>query len=99
MIEEICLKCGSRKHSGRIEVEGHIKIIPYVFAHLHSPTIDPAKYQLPTPYSFQDVAPKIYFTGQVTTTMSKVKSRSHYEIADLHILTNLNFLYLTLSEI
>ena len=41
--------------------------------------------QLPTPYGFQDIA-RIRFLGQ--GQYSKVKSRSDYDVAHLHPLTN-----------
>ena len=53
MIREICLNIVVEN----ILEEPMSKVTPgsyHVFAHLHSPTNGP--YQLPTPYSFQDVA-------------------------------------------
>ena len=44
-------------------------------AHLQAPTNDPTKYQLPTPYGFQDIGHGHY---------NKVKSRSHHDVAHLH---------------
>ena len=52
-------------------------------AHLHPLTNVPTKYQLPTPYSFRDIA-----YGKVTTARSKVKSRSHHDVLHLHTLAN-----------
>ena len=43
----------------------------------------------------------LYFTVKVTTARSKVKSRSHYDIAHLHPPTNVPTMYqiVTVSEI
>ena len=57
-------------------------------AHLHPLTNVPTKYQLPTPYSFRDIAPDKIFKLKVTMARSKVKSRSHHDVAHLHPLTN-----------
>ena len=58
------------------------------------------KYQLPTPYSFRDIA-RQNFIGQ--GHYGKVKSRSHHDIAHLHpqpmSLPSINALHLTVSEI
>ena len=54
-------------------------------AHLYPITNDPSKYQLPTPYGFQDIA-KQDFIGQ--GHYGKVKSRSHYNVAHLQPSTN-----------
>ena len=48
------------------------------------PTNVPTKYQLPTPYSFRDMAQTRFYT----TERSKVKSRSHHDVAHLQPLTN-----------
>ena len=58
-------------------------------AHLQPLTNVPTKYQLPTPYGFQDIAhhprnsPDKFFKLVVTMTSSKVKSRSHHDITHL----------------
>ena len=43
----------------------------------------PTKHQLPTPYSFRDIAQTRFYTSR-----SKVKSRSDHDIEHLHPLTN-----------
>ena len=58
----------------------------YDVAHLHPLTNIPTKYQLPTPYSFRDIA-RIRFIGQ--GHYGKVKSRSDHDVAHLHPLTNI----------
>ena len=52
-------------------------------AHLHPLTNVPAKYQLPTPYSFQDIARTRFYRSS-----SLQQSRSHHDVAHLHPLTN-----------
>ena len=59
--------------------------------HLQPPTNVHTKYQLPTPYSFQE--PGQDFIGQATMARSKFKSRSHHDIAHLHPLTNVPTMY------
>ena len=53
--------------------------------HLHLLTNAPTKYQLPTPYCFQDIAGQD-FIGQ--GHYGKVKSRSDHDVAHLHPLSN-----------
>ena len=59
-------------------------------AHLHPLTNIPTKYQLPTPYSFRDIAGQD-FIGQ--GHYGKVKSRSDHDVAHLHPLTNVPTTY------
>ena len=47
------------------------------------PTNVHAKYQLPTPFCFRDIARTRFYS-----TRSKVKSRSHHDVAHLQPLTN-----------
>ena len=53
-------------------------------AHLHPLTNNPTKYQLPTPYTFRDIARTRFYRAR-----SKVKSRSDHDVAHLHPLTNI----------
>ena len=55
-------------------------------AHLHSPTNGPTKYQLPTSYSFRDLAQTRFYRSR--SLWQKVKSRSQHEAAQLQRLTN-----------
>ena len=55
---------------------------------LHFLTNVATKYELPTPYSFRDIAWTQFFKVKVITARSKVKSRSNYDEAQLHTLTN-----------
>ena len=55
--------------------------------HTYTPTNVPSKYQLPTPYGSQDIVRKS-FKPKVTMARSKVKSRSHHDVAHLHHPTN-----------
>ena len=57
-------------------------------AHLLPPTNVLTKYQLPTPYSFRNIAQTRFYRSRSLRQGSKVKSRSHYDIAHLHPLTN-----------
>ena len=56
-------------------------------AHLHPLTNVPTKYQLPTPYSFRNIAREDFQT-QGHYGRSKVKSRSHHDVAHLQLLSN-----------
>ena len=57
-------------------------------AHLHPITNVPTKYQLPTPYSFRDIARTRIYSSRSLRQRSKVKSRSDHDVAQLHPLTN-----------
>ena len=69
------------------KVQGHYDKVKsrshHDVAHLQPLTNVPTKYQLPTPYGFQDIARTRFYRAR-----SKVKSRSHHDIAHLHPLTN-----------
>ena len=54
-------------------------------AHLHPLTNVPTKYQLPTPYSFRDIARTRFYRSR---SLRNVKSRSDHDVAQLHLLTN-----------
>ena len=60
----------------------------YDEAQLHFLTNVPTKYELPTPYSFWDMARTRFFKVKVIMARSKVKSRSNYDEAQLYFLTN-----------
>ena len=60
----------------------------YDEAQLHFITNVPTKYELPTPYSFRDIARTRFFKVKVITARPKVKSRSIYDKVQLHFLTN-----------
>ena len=58
---------------------------------LHTYNIQPMSLpniKLPTPYGFQDIAQARFYMSKETTARSKVKSRSHHDVAHLHPLTN-----------
>ena len=72
-------------------------------AHLHPLTNVPTKYQLPTPYSFQDIARTRFYRSR--TLWQGERSNQGY-IMTLHTynpkpmsLPSINFLHLTVSEI
>ena len=71
-------------------------------AHLQPPTNVPTKYQLPTPYSFRDIACTGFYKSKLLW-QGQIKSRSHHDVAHLQpppmSLPNTNFLHLTVSEI
>ena len=60
------------------------------FAHLQPLTNVPTKYQLPTPYGFQNIARTRFYTSG---HYGKVKSRSDHDVAHLHPLTNVCIKY------
>ena len=62
-------------------------------AHLHPLTNVPTKYQLPTPYSFRNIAQTIFYRSRSLRQGSKVKPRSHYDITHLKPLTNVPTTY------
>ena len=72
-------------HYDQVKLRSH-----YDVAHLHLLTNVPTKYQLTTPYRFQDIA-RTNFIGQ--GHYGKVKSRSHHDVAHLHPLTNVPTMY------
>ena len=55
----------------------------YEEAQLNPLTNVSTKYELPTPYSFRDMAMARFFKVKVITARSKVKSRSH-DVAQPH---------------
>ena len=46
------------------------------------------KYQLSTPYSFRNIAGTRFYRSRSIGQRPKVKSRSHYDVANVHTLTN-----------
>ena len=72
---------------------------------LHTYTPNQCPYQVSTSYTlrFLRYSPDKIFKLKVTTARSKVKSRSHHDVAHLHpqpmSLPSINFLHLTVSEI
>ena len=57
-------------------------------AHLLPPTNVLTKYQLPTPYSFRNIAQTRFYRSRSLRQGSKVKSKSHHDVAHLQLLTN-----------
>ena len=68
-------------------------------AHLQTLTYVTTKYQLPAPYSFRDIARTRFYRSRSLRQgqNSKVKSRSHHDVADLHPLTNVPTKYQILT--
>ena len=69
------------------KVKGQIKVRPWHCTPT-PPNQVPTKYQLPTRYGFRDIARTGFLWVKVTMARSKVKSRSHHDVAHLHPLTN-----------
>ena len=69
------------------KVKGQIKVRPWCCT--HTPP-DQCPYPVSTSYTlrFPRYSPKKIFKLKVTTARSKVKSRSHHDVAHLHNLTN-----------
>ena len=63
-------------------------VLHHNLAHLLPPTNVLTKYQLPTPYSFRNIAQTTFYRSRSLRQGSKVKSKSHYDVAHLHPLTN-----------
>ena len=70
-------------HCSKVKSRSHHDV-----AHLHPLTNVPTKYQLPTPYSFRDIARTRFYRSRSLRARSKVKSRSHHDVAHLHLLMN-----------
>ena len=58
-------------------------------AHLQSLTNIPTKYQLPTPYSFRDIARTRFYRSRSLQQGQRSNQESDHDIAHLHPLTNI----------
>ena len=84
------------------KVKSQITVTPECYTPT-PPTNIPTMYKLSIIYVFQDIARTRFQRSKVTTEMSKIKSRSHYNIAHLQpqttSLPSVNFPHLVVSEI
>ena len=69
--------------------EQKVYTMMHTYIYIQPLTNIPTKYQLSTPYGFQNRAQTRFYSVKITSDMSKVKSRSHHDIVHLHPLTNL----------
>ena len=58
-------------------------------AHLQPLTNIPTKYQLPTPYSFQDIARTRFYRSRSLQQGQRSNQESDHDIVHLHPLTNI----------
>ena len=71
----------TRFYRSRSLRQGQIQGQTMTLHHLHPLTNIPTKYQLPTPYGFRDIARTRFYRSRSLAARSKVKSRSHYDVA------------------